>query len=64
MHNINPNNWRKYLALGSQITFGVAGLALLGHWLDTYFEYDRPWLTLIFSVMGILVSIVHLVRST
>ncbi len=61
----DENNLRSlgnYLGLGMQLAVTVAAMVLLGYWLDKKFQ-TSPWLTLIFSFLGILSALYNFLKT-
>lgn len=58
-----PNDWAKYTGLGLQIVLTVGILIALGRWADAYFGLTKPWLTLIFAILGIIGVILQMIRQ-
>jgi len=59
----NAQDWIKYSQYGIQLAATVVGLALAGHWLDDTWGFDRPWMTLAGSLLGIAVGLTQFLRS-
>lgn len=41
----------------------IAGLSLLGDYLDTRLALETPWLTIIFSLVGVSASMYLLIKQ-
>lgn len=52
----------RYMGLGLELAAGVAGLALLGHWIDRHFG-SAPWGLLAGAVIGLLGGMYNLIRA-
>jgi ATP synthase protein I len=55
-------NYGPYLGLGLQLAVTVIGMVFLGIWLDGKF-YTSPWLTVIFSFLGIAASLYSFIKT-
>ncbi|TAF74044.1 MAG: AtpZ/AtpI family protein [Bacteroidetes bacterium] len=61
--NSSLNPILKYSGLGIQMAITICVLAWLGHWLDHYFEFKKPILTLFFLLLGTCGSIFSLIKQ-
>ncbi len=64
----NPLNYNlfkdyaPYLGLGIQLAATIVLMVFLGIWLDGKFE-SSPYLTLVFSFLGIFTGMYHFIKS-
>ena len=47
------NAFAKFSSLGIQMAAVIVGFVLLGDYLDGYFKNETPWLTIVFSLVGV-----------
>ena len=57
------NKFGKYLAVTSQMTGAIIGMAALGYFLDHYFEIEKHYLTLVFSLIGVFAGLYLLMKG-
>jgi F0F1-type ATP synthase assembly protein I len=57
------NKYLKYSSLGFQMLVIIAGLSLLGDYLDERLAFETPWLTLVFSLLGVTASMYLLIKQ-
>lgn len=55
--------WIRYAGLGAELAGAVAGLTLLGYWVDRHFG-SGPWGTLIGLACGLIGGLYNLVRES
>lgn len=55
-------DYAPYLGLGAQLTASIIIMVFIGIWLDGKFN-SSPYLTLVFSVLGIAVGMYHFIKS-
>lgn len=61
--NTNPiRDYAPYLGLGIQLAATIIILVFIGIWLDNKFD-SSPYLTLIFSFLGIFTGMYHFIKS-
>lgn len=56
-----PSAWR-YSGIGLELVGAVAGLALLGYWIDRRFD-SAPWGLLVGASVGIVGGLWNLIRA-
>jgi len=52
----------RYASVGVEFSSPMIAGALVGHYLDAYFETD-PWLTLMLFMLGVIAGFCRLVRT-
>jgi ATP synthase protein I len=55
-------DYAPYLGLGIQLAATIVLMVFLGIWLDGKFD-TSPYLTLVFSFLGIFTGMYHLIKS-
>lgn len=55
-------DYAPYLGLGAQLAASVIIMVFIGVWLDGKFD-SSPYLTLIFSFLGIAAGMYHFIKS-
>ncbi len=58
-----PNNYIKYSALVFQMAVTIGVFLFIGKKVDQYFQNNKPILTAIFSVLGVLLAIYNIIKS-
>ncbi|NWF87987.1 MAG: AtpZ/AtpI family protein [Ignavibacteriaceae bacterium] len=59
----NPfKDYAPYLGLGVQLAASIVILLFIGIWLDGKFD-SSPYLTLVFSFLGIFTGMYHFIKS-
>ncbi len=41
----------------------IAGFSFLGNYLDKHFGFDKPWMTILFALIGIGISMYQIIKS-
>lgn len=57
------NKYLKYSSLGFQMIASIGGMAWLGHYLDGRWTLETPWMTILFSLLGVTASIYLLIKQ-
>ena len=57
IQNSKPNKYVRLFAISSQFTATVLGFALLGYFLDDYFNIEKNYLTLALTMLGVMVGL-------
>jgi F0F1-type ATP synthase assembly protein I len=57
------NPYQRYIGAAFQMLVTILLGVWLGRYLDAYFEFQKPWLTLTGSLLGIAVAMIGLIRS-
>jgi F0F1-type ATP synthase assembly protein I len=57
------NDFAEYSQLAYQIIATLLVCFFAGHYLDKYFAFKEPWLTLSISVVGVITSIYLLIKK-
>lgn len=57
------NPYQRYVGAAFQMLVTILLGVWLGQYLDGYFEVEKPWFTLGFSLFSILVAMIALIRS-
>ncbi|CAM3368081.1 AtpZ/AtpI family protein [Aquirufa ecclesiirivi] len=57
------NSYQKYIGAAFQMLVTILLGVWLGRYLDGYFQFEKPWLTIVFSLGSIAISMVALIRS-
>ncbi|MHA8052956.1 AtpZ/AtpI family protein [Aquirufa sp. Wall-65K1] len=57
------NSYQKFIGAAFQMLVTILLGVWLGRYLDGYFELDKPWLTIVFSLGSIIFSMLGLIRS-
>lgn len=55
--------WIRFSSLGVEFVAAVAGLALVGHWIDGHY-LTAPWGLLAGACLGIAAGMLNLIRQT
>lgn len=53
----------RYLGLGVQLAAMVGIMAWLGYKTDGWVETEKPWFTLSFSILGVVMAMIYMVRE-
>ena len=68
--NMNPpeekkqlNSYLKFSGIGFQMAATIILFAFLGHWLDGKFETEKPYITLLLMLVGVILSILVLIKQ-
>ena len=56
-------SWVRYSGVGLQLAGATAGLALVGHWIDSRYA-TTPWGILIGVLIGIVGGLYNLIRES
>jgi len=59
----NLNNVVKFSGVAFEMAATIALCVLIGKFLDGYFEIQKPILTAIFSILGVVGAIYNLIRK-
>ena len=59
----NRPSWIRWSGIGVEFAAAVAGLTLVGYWIDHHFG-SRPWGTLIGALLGLVGGMYNLIRSS
>jgi F0F1-type ATP synthase assembly protein I len=51
-----------YIGASSTLVASVAGFALFGYWLDGKLGHDRPWLLIVFAILGMVGGFISFFR--
>lgn len=57
------NKYVKLFAISSQFTSSVVGFAILGYFLDQYYEVERNYFTLGLTLLGVFVGLYLLMQG-
>jgi len=57
------NSYLKYTGLGLQMLVTIAGLSFLGDFLDGLWEFEKPWMTILLSLLGVAASMYQVIKS-
>lgn len=57
------NKYLRLFAISSQFTATVVGFAVLGYLLDMYFDIEKNYLTLVFTMVGVMAGLYLLYRQ-
>ncbi|TBH75803.1 AtpZ/AtpI family protein [Aquirufa nivalisilvae] len=57
------NSYQKYIGAAFQMLVTILLGVWLGRYLDGFFHMEKPWLTIVFSLGSIVISMVGLIRS-
>lgn len=49
----NTKKWLQFSGASLQMAGTIAIAAWAGSWLDEYFEFKNPWLTIVFCLSGV-----------
>lgn len=55
--------WAKYTQLGVQLVVTILVCIFAGHWADGYFGFEKPWLTLTGSILGIALGMYQFLKG-
>lgn len=47
------NVFARFSSAGIQMAVVIVGAVFLGQYLDTFFTYETPWMTILFSLLGV-----------
>ena len=61
--NNQPKPWLYFSGLGLQMAITITGSVFLGIWLDDTFMESSKLFTIILSLLGILISMIHVITS-
>ena len=54
-------NWTRYAGLGMQLVVVMLLFVWAGYELDKLFNFAKHWMTVVFSILGCIVSMVYVV---
>ncbi|RXK50842.1 AtpZ/AtpI family protein [Aquirufa rosea] len=57
------NPYQKYMGAAFQMLVTILLGVWLGRYLDAYFQFSKPWMTIVFSLGSIVFSMFGLIRS-
>jgi F0F1-type ATP synthase assembly protein I len=57
------NPYLKYSGIGIQMAATIILFALIGRQLDMYINTQKPYLTLLFTLSGTIISIISFIRQ-
>ncbi|MDO5655640.1 MAG: AtpZ/AtpI family protein [Flavobacteriaceae bacterium] len=61
--SFRPNKYMKLLAISSQLTATVLGFAMIGYFLDQYFDIEKNYYTLSFTLLGVILGLYLLYKQ-
>ncbi|MDD3740436.1 MAG: AtpZ/AtpI family protein [Bacteroidales bacterium] len=61
--NRGLNNIIRFSSLAFEMGIMICIGAFGGDWLDNHFEYDRPWFTIVLSLLAVIGSIYLVIKS-
>jgi F0F1-type ATP synthase assembly protein I len=59
----NTSGLEKFMGLGISLLALILIPALGGNWLDYHFQHTIPWLTILFSFVGIILSFFYVFKE-
>lgn len=58
-----PKKIMKLFAISTQMTSSIIGMAVLGYFLDDYYNIEKNYLTLAFTLVGVMLGIYLLYKG-
>lgn len=66
MDNQNRKQVKKlaqYSGVAGQMIGSVGLMALIGWWLDEYYQTEKPYFTMVFSLLGVIAGLYFVVKE-
>ncbi|MFT5336468.1 MAG: ATP synthase protein I [Sphingobacteriales bacterium] len=56
-------SYMKYAGMGFTMIVIILAGSFFGQWLDGKFAFDQPWMTIVFSLLGVGASLYHFISQ-
>lgn len=57
------NTFARFSSAGIQMAIIIVGAVLLGDYLDTFLKSDTPWMTILFSLLGVSAGLYIVIKE-
>ncbi|MDB4089029.1 AtpZ/AtpI family protein [Flavobacteriales bacterium] len=57
------NSFAKFSSAGIQMGVLIVAGVYFGEWLDKKFEFESPWMTIVFALLGVFIGLYIVIRE-